>query len=146
MEATEAVIGVRDNFIDVQHLIDKIMQDGAFPGSHVMADVHSDSGTEVPAVLWAAFNNGQFDHGLWGVTLSVTVICTPFERGPLISHLYRQIRSWDKPGKGILAEENYGVERVRDMTVFNLIHETVLNGKEYAQFNGTFDLTVRDWS
>ena len=132
--------------IDLSRLVQTILEEGAPADVTVAADTDSDSGAETPFLLWTAINEGQYDVGLWSAILSIVVICEPADSWRILSSIYTLVHSWDTPGVGVLGSEKVGVNEVSDMGVFDLIHQTVINGKSLEQHSGQFRLRIRDWS
>lgn len=115
-------------------------------GVYAVADVNSESNSEVPVAIWTAANVGQVAHGLWECVLVFRIVVEPKDRGRVLSDIYSLVRSWDEPGKGVLFDDQVGVEEVTDGGGFNFQTEVVMNGKHLLQFYGQFTLKIRDWS
>lgn len=123
-----------------------ILEEDRYPGSTVIVDLDAHSYESVPLVSWTFLNEGQRDHGLWGGILAITVICDPADADKILPHIYKQVHRWESPDKGELPDEKIGVETVTDTAVFDIVHQSIVNGKALAQFNGQFRLTIIDWS
>lgn len=127
-------------------LIQSVLEEGAFPGTTVIADLDSNSYEEVPLISWGMVNEGQVDYGVWSLLVSMSLIIDPFQMNSILPHVYAQIQSWNEPGVGVLADEQFGIESVEDQTVLNPKNSAIVNGKHLAEFDSQFRLIVRDWS
>lgn len=137
---------MKPNYPNMHKLAQSILEHEKYPGLVVINDLDADSGEHTPVVSWTVINGGQQSYGLWSVILALTVLCVPSDMDELLPHLYAQVVSWNEPGVGILAEDQFGVETVTDMGVFDATSQGILNGKHVLQFNAQFRLNVRDWS
>lgn len=139
---------MKPHYPNMHRLFQTILTEDAYPGSAVSADLDGDDYDTIPLVTWRAMNDGQVDHGKWNVLLIVHVLIDLAESDmdAVLSHVYAQIQSWNKPGRGVLADEKYGVLSVEDSAVFNLVNQSMLNGKQVAQFTSQFRIIVQDWS
>ena len=119
-----------------------------YPGSEIIVDLDGNDYESLPLVSWRTLNEGQHAHGLWNVILTVNVMfdLADSDMDGLLPHIYAQVRSWDKPGTGVLAAEKYGVESVEDGAVFDIISVADINGKDVSQYACQWRLTIKDWS
>ncbi|WP_053352704.1 hypothetical protein [Leucobacter musarum] len=106
-------------------------------------DQHADSYDEVPFVSWTAINQGQYDYGLWNVTLVLNLLAAPRDVFGHSAHLYAAIQNWSIPGEGVMPEIA-AINTVEDASVFDKVSEIRLPGKHLSQAVATFRLTVQD--
>lgn len=139
---------MKDNYPDIHRLMQELFERDKYPESEVIVDLDGDDYSHQPLITWRTLNEGQFAHGLWNVILTVNVmfdLSDPAMDG-LLPYVYAQVRSWDKPGQGVLADEKYGVESVEDGAVFDIINVANINGKDVSQYACQWRLTIKDWS
>ncbi|UOR02062.1 hypothetical protein MUN77_01640 [Leucobacter allii] len=130
--------------LDVDQMFDQLMTDACPTGVTPIRDTQPDSYDEVPAVLWNATNNGQYDHGLWRVALTLNVLADPLTVFPICSDLYSAVTTWNVPGEGVMPGVG-GVLEVTDSNVFTKINgAVVLHGKHLVQYVASFSISAQE--
>lgn len=136
---------INTNLLDTETLFDAIVTAAMPSGVAAIQDQHADSFGEVPFVSWTALNQGQYDYGLWNVTLVLNVLAHPLEMQKICADVYRAVCMWNMPGEGVMPNVG-GVNTVTDSGVFDKINEISMPGKALSQTVATFQLTVQDLS
>ena len=130
--------------LDTDTMFDKLVSDAAPDGVTPIRDTEPDSYGELPLVAWNAINGGQYDHGLWRITLSLNVVAEPLTIFSICSDLYSAITLWNVPGEGVMPGIG-GVLEVNDSNVFAKVGgDVLLHGKHLAQYVATFTISVKE--
>ncbi|MEV8338531.1 hypothetical protein [Leucobacter sp. NPDC077196] len=130
---------------DLDTFFDSLMTAAAPDTVTAIQDQHADSYDEVPFVSWTAINQGQYDFGLWNVTLVLNLLAAPREIFAYSAELYAAIQSWNTPGEGVILDLA-AINTVEDAGVFDKVNEIRLPGKHLSQAVATFRITVQDLS
>jgi hypothetical protein len=132
--------------LDNDALFQALIVEIAPAGATVAADLDVGSFADLPFITHfstAAQNGNGAD--LWDVTLTVSIFGEPATVYPIVAAMYRGIRGWDDPTKGVV--EGIGaVESIdQEISAFSRVGgEAQMESKAAVQYTGSWQFTARN--
>ena len=132
--------------LDNDQLFNRLLTEVAPVDTTVAGDLDVGSYADFPLVThFSLVSQDSNSHGLWTVTLSVSIFDEPETAYPLVQAIYAGIWAWEDPTKGIVPGIGAVESITQEISAFSRVGgEAQMETKSAIHYAGSWVLTARN--